>query len=297
MKNVFFTIFIGLLFNISSAQDTSILERLQAIKNNNVTYCNIDGYQIMSENFNTTLSEKGLRKIFRKYDIDKNIATTKDEQLPYNNLTAITDKTLIEGIVQNNAVYFVEKDKNQIQVIQLSAVNKRDKEFERIIVGMLVENSIPDENFADVTISTINFAGREITLGSNCYWTAINTVQCPYLGEMNWSVHKELADAQNSVDYQFAITASSKTGKVVLEEQVAIVFEGTETMAKKIIYDFKGVTSLLAGMSGGKTLTVFYVAAPVRGNYVSCVLSFWNNDNISETGLVPLLDEVMQLKQ
>jgi hypothetical protein len=47
-------------------------------------------------------------------------------------------------------------------------------------------------------------------------------------------------------------------------------------------------------MSGGKTLTIYYVAAPVRGNYVSCVLSFWNNDTITENGIAPLLEEVMK---
>lgn len=54
--------------------------------------------------------------------------------------------------------------------------------------------------------------------------------------------------------------------------------------------------SLLAGMSGGKTLTVYYVAEKVRDNYVSCVMSFWNNDNLTKDGLAPLLEEVMQLK-
>lgn len=49
-------------------------------------------------------------------------------------------------------------------------------------------------------------------------------------------------------------------------------------------------------MSGGKYLTVYYVALEVRGNYVSCVLSFWNNDVITEKGLPPLLEAVMQLK-
>jgi hypothetical protein len=50
-------------------------------------------------------------------------------------------------------------------------------------------------------------------------------------------------------------------------------------------------------MSGGKTLTIYYVASEVRDNYVSCVLSFWNNDRITKDGLTRLLEEVMILKK
>jgi hypothetical protein len=296
MKKHLFPVIFCLVCTLSFGQNEALLDRLQAIRNNNMIFCNVDGYQITSETFNRAFTEKGLKKVFRKYSIDRETPKIKDEQLPYNNLYVTTDEVRAEGIVQNNAFYFIEIDKNQLRVIQFIAINKRNKSFEQAMVSLLMEDGIPEENFAATTIDTINFAGRDIQLSSNCYWTGVNTVQCPYLGEMNWSVHKDLKDAQNSVAQQYAITASKKNGKILSEEQVSLIFEGTETAAKKIIYDFKGVSSLLASMSGGKTLTVFYVAAPVRGNYVSCVLSFWNNDSITETGLVPLLDEVMQLK-
>jgi hypothetical protein len=296
MKKHLFPVIFCLVCTLSFGQNEALLDRLQAIRNNNMIFCNVDGYQITSETFNRAFTEKGLKKVFRKYSIDRETLKIKDEQLPYNNLYVTTDEVRAEGIVQNNAFYFIEIDKNQLRVVQFIAVNKRNKSFEQAMVSLLMEDGIPEENFAATTIDTINFAGRDIQLSSNCYWTGVNTVQCPYLGEMNWSVHKDLKDAQNSVAQQYAITASKKNGKILSEEQVSLIFEGTETAAKKIIYDFKGVSSLLASMSGGKTLTVFYVAAPVRGNYVSCVLSFWNNDSITETGLVPLLDEVMQLK-
>ena len=297
MKKHLFPVIFCLVCTLSFGQNEALLDRLQAIRNNNMIFCNVDGYQITSETFNRAFTEKGLKKVFRKYSIDRETPKIKDEQLPYNNLYVTTDEVRAEGIVQNNAFYFIEIDKNQLRVVQFIAVNKRNKSFEQAMVSLLMEDGIPEENFAATTIDTINFAGRDIQLSSNCYWTGVNTVQCPYLGEMNWSVHKDLKDAQNSVAQQYAITASKKNGKILSEEQVSLIFEGTETAAKKIIYDFKGVSSLLASMSCGKTLTVFYVAAPVRGNYVSCVLSFWNNDSITETGLVPLLDEVMQLKE
>lgn len=164
------------------------------------------------------------------------------------------------------------------------------------MVELIMENKIPQKCYNSLVIDNINFAGRKIKLGNNCQWQNVNNVQCPYSGQMNWSVHKSLKDAENTVDQQFEITKSKKGGKVISEEIVEIEFEGIETKAKKVIYDFTGITSVLAGMSGGKTLTIYYVASEVRDNYVSCVLSFWNNDRIKKSGLTPLLEEVMKLK-
>ena len=50
-------------------------------------------------------------------------------------------------------------------------------------------------------------------------------------------------------------------------------------------------------MSGGKSLTVYYIAENVRNKNISCVMSFWNNDLINpETKLPPLLEKVMKVK-
>jgi hypothetical protein len=51
-------------------------------------------------------------------------------------------------------------------------------------------------------------------------------------------------------------------------------------------------------LAGGKSLTVYYVAEKVRGNYLSCIMSFWDNDEINpETQLPPLLEKVMKLER
>ncbi len=291
------TIFLLFTITLSFAQNDSIFNRLQAINNNGISFYNIDGYSITSQTLNYPFTEKGLKKAYRKYSIKKKVEKTQDEQLSYNNYYINNKENITENLVQNNSFYFIENQEKRITIIQFSSINKRDKEFERTIVKPIIEKKIPKENFASMRIDSINFAGRKIKLGNSCNWTNVNTVQCPYYGEMNWSVHKDLEDAKNTVEQQFSITKSRKSGKVISEEIVDIEFEGTETKAKKVIYDFTGLTSVLASMSGGKTLTIYYVATKVRGNYVSCVLSFWNNDTITENGLAPLLEKVMKLKK
>jgi len=281
----------------TQAQDNTIFERLSALNNGMGSFYNLDGYTISSQTFNYPFTEKGLKKVYRKYKIKKDEIKIADETFSFKNFYVTKDERINDSLSQNNAYYFIENKYERITVIQFSAINKRDKVLERQLMTSIVERSIPPENYQSQAADSINFAGRKIELGGVCQWMQINSVQCPGYGQINWSVHKELKSAQEAIANQLAVTLSQKNGKVISEEPVNIIFEGTETVAKKVIYDFTGVTSLLASMSGGKTLTIFYVAAPVRGNYVSCVLSYWNNDTLSETGLAPLLDEVMVVKK
>ncbi len=295
--NKIFSTLLFFAFTTVFAQNDSILNRLQAINNNGLTFYNIDGYTITSQTLNYPFTEKGLKKVYRKYAIKKDDQKTTDEQLSYNNYHVTNSEEIIENLVQNNSYYFIENQEKRITIIQFSSINKIDNEFERTIINLIIQKSIPKENYASLRIGSINFAGRKIKLETNCNWINVNSIQCPYYGQMNWSVHKELEDAKNTIEYQFAITKSRKSGKVISEDIVDIEFEGTETKATKVIYDFKGITSALASVSGGKTLTIYYVAAQVRNNYVSCVMSFWNNDTITENGLPPLLEKVMKLKK
>ena len=296
MKKLIIIIFL-FVASVSFAQNENLFERLQAINNSGITFYDVDGYIIASKTLEYKFTKKGLKKVYRKYSIKKKDDKTKDTLLKYNNYYVSNTDKLTDSLTQYNSYYFVENEKNRVTIIQFGSINKSDREFERKFTNLILNKEIPKKCFNPMVIDSINFAGRKIKLGSSCQWTNVNTVQCPYYGEMNWSVHKDLKDAENTVEQQFEITKSRKSGKIISEKIVEIEFEGTETKAKKIIYDFTGVTSLLAGMSGGKTLTIYYVATEVRNNYVSCVLSFWNNDTITENGIAPLLEKVMKIKK
>ena len=108
---------------------------------------------------------------------------------------------------------------------------------------------------------------------------------------MEWSIHKNKESADLSNEHKLERTKSKKGGKIISEENVNIIFEDTPTIAKKVIYDFNGIVSLAAG---GDSLIIYYVSEKIRGQNVSCVMSFWNNDNITTNGITPLLEEVMK---
>ena len=290
-------LFFILIFSVCFSQENNALERLSALNNNGKIWYNIDGYSITSEKFNNPFDEKGLKKVFRKHQITDSDIKTKDDQINFNNLLISKQQKIADNNFQTNNYYFVENPDKTVSVIWFIKNGKTDKETEEKIVNLIIENKIPEENFVPMKITSINFAGRKIELGNSCYWTFLNTVQCPYLGEMNWSVHRNLESAKEAIENQLNITKSKKGGKVASEEIVDVEFEGVQTKAKKVIYDFTGVASALAGMSGGKNLTVYYVAENVRNKNVSCVMSFWNNDQINpETKLPPLLEKIMKLK-
>ena len=199
------------------------------------------------------------------------------------------------GIENTNVVMLIESSDKKVIGLTFTSVNKSDKNLEREFVRLIRNSKIPDSVYSPLQVDNINFVGRKIPLGSRCHWMGVNNVQCTYLGQMNWSIHRSLDDATEKINVQFKSIAGKK-GKIISDTTVTVIFEGTETTARKIVYDFTGITSVLVGLSGGKTLTVYYVATSVRNKLVSCVMSHWNNDQINPSGLSPLLEEVMKLK-
>jgi hypothetical protein len=297
MTKKLITIFLTVLSLSSFGQDSNTLfSRLRGISNNGTDFYNIDGIEITSQNINSAFSKKTILKKFKKYKIKEDDLLTADSLIGKQNFYVAKSDELCIGVIQNTSYYFVENN-NGLTAITFASENKKDKAFETEFVKLILSNGIPKYVYEPLEIDSINFAGRKIALGKACNWMGTNNVQCPYYGQMNWSIHKNLQDATQTMNNQYTVTKLKKSGKIVSEELVNVTFEGSEIKAKKIIYDIKGINSLLVGMSGGKTLTIYYVASPVRGNFVSCVMSFWNNDTINKSGLPSLLEEVMKLNK
>jgi len=275
------------------SQNEDIFDRLKAIENNGMTFFNIDGISISHQRFNYTFNEKNLKKVYRKYSIKKSNPKIKANNIELDNFKAVKTDLIVDDLKLTNNYYFIKNQNDKIDVFWFGYNGSDNKKIESLIISSVSDNKIPADCFSPNQTNNIDFIGRELKL-SNCYWTNINNVQCPYNGQMNWSLHKSKESADLSNKYQLANTKLKKNGKVISEEDVEIIFEQVSTKAKKVVYDFNGVTSLVAG---GENLTIFYVSEKIRGKYISCVLSFWNNDNITDTGLTPLLEKVMQLKK
>lgn len=291
----------ALLFAQNKPANNKLFERLQAITENKVDYYDVDG---------VTITCQVTQIPFSKENICKGLSIQESELKKSSPAIAATNfvfeqiDTLCGDILQYSTNYIVQNEKGNITHIIYMSVNKRCDELQQILTPLILEKKIPESVYNKKFFNTLNFAGRKIELGTYaCGWTNVNCVQCPYHGEMSWSVHKDSADAALSVETQRYVTANCKmqAAQPTADEWVAVVFENQPLKARRITYRFEGETAaLLLNTGGGNThsLTIYYVVAPVRGNYVSCILSFWNNDLLEEaSGLPSLLEKVMQLKE
>lgn len=293
--------FIALLFcclpTVVFAQtDKGLFSRLRGLYHENTEYLNVDGMEITSQKIDGEFSKKNILKHFKRYDIKESELNNTDSLLGFEHFYVRKSKQTSPGLTKNTSWYFLKNKDQKLTGVSIAAINKTDTVLERELIELIYKNAIPNDVFSPMSTDTVNFAGRKIHLGGSCQWRGVNNVQCPYNGQMNWSVHKTREDAANNNTEQFAMIKEKGGFKVLTDTTVNVIFEGTEVPARKIIVDIKGLNSLLVGMSGGKTLTVYFVVCPVRGNFVSCVMSFWNNDDIGKGGLPLLLEEVMTLK-
>jgi len=295
-KIIIFTLTVFLTGNICGQGNEDLFTRLQGISNHGVDFFNVDGIEITSRKLDVEFSAKNCAKRFPQLKIKEKELTTSDSLLDFRNYYVYKSQEEPQNLFENEAYYFVESPDKKLIAFTFASINKNDKEFERNFIKLVCNNSIPDSVYNSVEIDSINFAGRKIQLGKNCRWMGINNVQCPYNGQMNWSVHKNLEDAAATVNNQFVSVISRKGGKIVSDTTVNVIFEGTETTARKVVYKFTGARSLLLKMEGSNQLIVYLVAVAVRNNFVSCVMSYWTSDDINPSGLPTLLDQVMELK-
>jgi hypothetical protein len=294
-NNAFVLLLLCFCTHASGQKDSSLFERLQAISNQGIDFFNIDGIDITSQSIKVPFSKKNILKKFKRFSIREQDLTVADSLIQGQNFYVLQSTEVSPGTIQKASYYFIENKEKELTVLTFTSVNQTDRAFERTFASLVLNKEIPKSVYTALEIDSINFAGRKIILGKSCNWMGINNVQCPYYGQMNWSVHKTLESATQSATDQYNIILAKKGGKIISETWVDVVFEGTEVKARKVIYDFVGVKSLLAGMGGGKTLTIYFVASPARQHFVSCTMSFWDNDSINPSGLAPLLEQVMKL--
>jgi hypothetical protein len=277
-------------------ENEELFSRLQGISNQGVDFFNIDGIEITSQKLDVEFSAKNCAKQFKQLKIKEKELTESDSLLGLKNFYVYKSQEEPENLFNNMAYYFVKSPDKKLIAFTFASINKNNKDFERNFIKLVCENKIPKNIYHSIEIDSIDFAGREIPLGNSCRWMGVNNVQCPYYGQMNWSIHKDLEDAILTINNQYTATKSKKGTTVISDTIVDVIFEGTETTARKVVYKFTGVKSLLLKAEGSNKLTVYYVSAPVRENFVSCVMSFWESDQINPSGLPPLLEQVMKLK-
>lgn len=291
------TLLFCLGLTISNAQDTdSLFNRLEAMTLNGYDFFSIEGATVTYVPMEGDFTPKGIAKTYKVLKLKATDITNSDSLLGRKNYVANEIFHNDIGYSTYKDHYFLQSGAHRLISMTFTSDHKLDPGLERQIVELAVSRKIPRELYQPELRNGFNFAGRRVKMDVDCRWTQPNSLQCPYNGQMNWSSYKNLETAQASIEKQFNHISLGKMGKVISDEQIDVIFEQQNVKARKLTFDVTGVRSAIVGMAGAKTLTIYMMIGNIRGKYVACVISHWNNDNLNEDGLPALAAEVMRFK-
>lgn len=301
MKHTIITIILFLFIQtptLFGQQDDSLVLRLKGMSIEGQKFLNVDGVDITTQTALTNFSHSNFYKKFNKFikfNISKADINYSDPTLSFKNFCVSKSDSQCVGTTEYLTTYYYESYANQVTAVVFHSFNKRDISLERNLLTLLYTKKIPSNVYNSLELDSLNFVGRHFLVGRNCRWMNQNNMQCPGNGQMDWSIHRTLDDAEKNIANRVKVINCKDNGIIISDELVDVIFEGSKTKARKLIYDFTGVTNVLVGMTGGQTLTIYLVATTVRNYNISCMMSYWNNDYINNTGLPTLLDQVMVL--
>ena len=204
---------------------------------------------------------------------------------------------------QNTMVYFIGKETDGQKwsfIATISSVaEKPSEEIDTEMIQLILEKKVLNENHLGGRF--FNFLGRKVPLMDECYWTGVNIVRCPTKGEMNWSLHPSLAEAQQAITLQkrwaMMIPApENRTMSLLMERDITLFFEGKETRATEIIYNEHYQHPILKSHHKDYKLIVYYIATEVRGQAIACAISYYDyNERLADTGLPEFVSQFVRL--
>ncbi len=271
--------------------NSNTFRNAQGIININATFYETEGYSIFVEDYKSGFDEKGIKKLKKKFSIAKDNVAIEDADFPH---AKVFVESVMKGKAKMESVYcMIEGGSGKVKVIGFATLCGRVKSIEKEFYNAIVMDDVPRYVYTTMYVDTIKFAGRDLGLGPACRWMGAHNMQCPDMGQMNWSEFTSEERARQMLIAQQEITASMAMGEVIEEKEIDIDFEGQEVKALRMEWQIK-VPRLIMG--GSNVLIIYYVLAEVRGRYVACVLSHYSDD-VGAKELPPLLNEVMKLKR
>lgn len=297
IKTIFFITMLYLitlvnqLFGQEASRD-KIFSNAQGIKSTEFNSYEVEGYSIYTKTITAHLEGAAFKKTKKRLGIPKDAIEFTDSTLNIENKVYVSETQILDTINQIFINYFIKENEKYISIISFYTTGKRDYGLEQLFLKSFQDKTIPEEIYVSQTTDSILFVGRYISLGPICSWKNVRNIQCPNLGQMNWSEFRSKVRAQEILDNHRSIVLNKYKGIILSQDSVELVFEGNDISALRIKYQFKIPTFI---MGGSNILIIYFVVAEVRNKFVSCVLSHYTDDFNAST-LPPLLNEVMQLK-
>lgn len=263
-----------------------IFKNSHGLKKGSSKYIDVEGYSILSKDHDDAyFNERYIKHIKKDYGIDKNNPGAINNSLNFKHLLFTKDYKISDTIYERVLLYLIPKEDDRVKVIAFSTSMSRDTTIENLFLKNIINNSVPETVFTKSKIDSINFAGRCLYLGSSCKWISPHNIKHPYFGQISWSVFRTKDKAEEYSNMNYLIASNKIEGKIIEKDSVDVVFEKIYSRALKVKYQLES-----------NTFTTYYVTEKIRGKYVACVMSHYNDDVITN-GLTPLIEEIMQIKE
>lgn len=272
-------------------EEESTLNLLQGLRQGEFIFYDAEGYNVTLFNSTKPYNPKTIQSLKKKFNIDKEILGILSKISDTDNLIFESFSTE-NNITTTKSTYIYANNEGTASVAIFSTSLGRIDSFENTILSLILENRIPSTIYTTWEVDSIQFANRFIKLGPICQWRNIRSVQCPKLGQMDWSEFSSAERANKYIEQRIKVTEDKGMSEFVEKAEVPIVFEGVDVIARRYSLKIKAPKLMLGGSN---TLTIYYVVAKVEDEYIACVLSHYDNDK-NAPELPPLLNEVMNIK-
>ena len=258
--------------------------------------------QGFAESFDTLVTKQNMVNFAKKNHILDTIPKQNPRlAMPHYYLTHY--KKNGENHWQNTMVYFIGnkiEGKDVLLIATISSVSEvPSEEIDIEMLQLVLDKKVPKQNYMGGR--SFDFLGRKVPLMDECYWQGVNIVRCPTKGEMNWSLHPSLAEAQLSLRLQkewgdMIPLEPNYTYNRASEQQKTLIFEGKPTQVTEVIYNVRYQDPVLKSYHKDTKLIVYYIATIVRGQAIACVISYWDyNERLPDTGLPEFVSQFVRL--
>jgi hypothetical protein len=209
--------------------------------------------------------------------------------LPKPSATFWVDITKFLGTKAEAIVAIVPHYQNGLIGIAFSGINFVDEKYVEQVISSIAYHGIPKNLIVETSPDSISFGNIKFKRHYSCSWMGPRNLSCYPNGQMNWSIHDSLSEANRAIKLQIDRTLSQDV-KILRDDTIKVVFAGINTKARRL--KLKASYPIFPFMSQSDILYAYYVATEFDGKYIHWVGSFFE-DQAYPGNLAPLFYEVM----
>lgn len=213
--------------------------------------------------------------------------------LPEPSATFLVDISELKGYKTEAVIAVVPHYQKGLIAIVFSGSNYTEPEFLNEFISSIAFKGVPKNIIMESFPDSISFLDFKFKRNEHCSWMGPRNLECYPNGQMNWSIHSSLENAQKSADLQLHQTLSNDV-KILRDDSIKVTFVGKNTIARRV--KLKVSYPVLPFMTQSDILYAYYIVTNIDNEYIHWVGSFFE-DQCYPGNLAPLFYEVMNYSE